>query len=102
MSSVHFSPLTAISPIDGRYSSTTRALSGYFSEYALIQYRIRVEVEYFIALTTLLPELSNFPAQAIPSLRKLYTAFNEEAALKVKEVEKITNHDVKAIEYFVK
>jgi adenylosuccinate lyase len=102
LSSLRFSPLTAISPIDGRYSSTTRALATYFSEYALIHHRVRVEVEYFIALTTLLPELSEFPSGAIPALRKLYTAFNEEAALKVKEVEKITNHDVKAIEYFVK
>jgi adenylosuccinate lyase len=99
---VHLTPLTAISPIDGRYSATTRPLSAYFSEYALIQHRIKVEVEYFIALTTLLPELSEFPEAAIPSLRKLYTAFNEEAAMKVKEFEKITNHDVKAIEYFVK
>jgi adenylosuccinate lyase len=99
---VHLTPLTAISPIDGRYSATTRPLSAYFSEYALIQYRIRIEVEYFIALTTLLPELSEFPEPAIPAMRKLYTAFNEEAALKVKEFEKITNHDVKAIEYFVK
>jgi adenylosuccinate lyase len=102
LSLAHLTPLTAISPIDGRYSATTRALSAYFSEYALIQSRIRVEVEYFIALTTLLPELSDFPEAAIPELRKLYTSFNEEAAQKVKEVEKITNHDVKAIEYFVK
>ena len=102
MSTAHLTPLTAISPIDGRYASTTRALAPYFSEYALIQYRIRVEVEYFIALTTLLPELADFPASELPGLRKLYIAFNEEAAIKVKEVEKITNHDVKAIEYFVK
>lgn len=99
---MQLTPLTAISPIDGRYSRTTRTLSPYFSEYALIQYRVRVEVEYFIALTTLLPELSGFPTSGHSTLRKLYTNFNEEAAQKVKEVEKITNHDVKAIEYFVK
>lgn len=102
LSTDRLTPLTAISPIDGRYSLTTRALAPYFSEYALIHYRIRVEVEYFIALTTLLPELSDFPSEGHSSLRKLYTGFNEEAATKVKELEKITNHDVKAIEYFIK
>jgi adenylosuccinate lyase len=99
---VQLTPLTAISPIDGRYSRTTRNLAPYFSEYALIQYRVRVEVEYFIALTTLLPELSGFPAPALAAMRTLYTNFNETAAQKVKEFEKITNHDVKAVEYFVK
>lgn len=99
---MQLTPLTAISPVDGRYSRTTRNLAPYFSEYALIQYRVRVEVEYFIALTTLLPELSGFPAPALAAMRTLYTNFSESAAQKVKETEKITNHDVKAVEYFVK
>ena len=95
--------LSAISPIDGRYSKKTESLKQYFSEEALIKYRILVEVEYFIALCNLpLPQLKEFPAKKIQLLRKLYTDFNNEDAKKIKEIESITNHDVKAVEYFIK
>ena len=95
--------LSAISPIDGRYSKKTESLKQYFSEEALIKYRILVEVEYFIALCNLpLPQLKEFPAKKIQLLRKLYTDFNNEDAKKIKEIEAITNHDVKAVEYFIK
>ncbi len=95
--------LTAISPIDGRYYKQVSELSNYFSEYALIYYRVYVEVEYFIALCELpLPQLSGIDKKYYPSLRKIYEDFNEEDALKIKETEKVTNHDVKAVEYFVK
>jgi adenylosuccinate lyase len=100
---VQLNPLTAISPVDGRYFSITKPLSPYFSEYALIQYRIRVEVEYFIALTEFhLPELAAFPKEKLPLLRSLYQNFSESAALEIKEIEKKTNHDVKAVEYYLK
>ena len=95
--------LTAISPIDGRYRSKTAALDQYFSEYALIQYRVRVEVEYFIALCQLpLPQLASFPKELFPRLREIYRTFSVEDAARVKEIESITNHDVKAVEYFIK
>lgn len=95
--------LTAISPLDGRYFSVTEPLSPYFSEYALQRYRIRVEIEYFIALCEKpLPELLAFPAGKITSLRLLYQHFDEAAASGIKEIEKTTNHDVKAIEYYLK
>ena len=95
--------LSAISPIDGRYSKKTESLKQYFSEEALIKYRILVEVEYFIALCNLpLPQLKEFPAKKIQLLRKLYTDFNNEDAKKIKEIEAITNHDVKAVEYLIK
>lgn len=95
--------LTAVSPIDGRYHSKTEALSPYFSEYALMRYRVRVEIEYFIALCELpLPQLSDFPHDAFSKLRSLYTDFSEADAARVKEIESVTNHDVKAIEYFIK
>ncbi len=96
-------PLQAVSPIDGRYSSQTSNLSPYFSELGLIKYRIRVEVEYFIALCELpLPQLVNFDSSNYEALRKLYTGFSEADAERIKDTEKVTNHDVKAVEYFIK
>ena len=95
--------LTAISPIDGRYREKTELLSEYFSEYALIRYRVRVEIEYFIALCELpLPQLVDFPKESIESLRRIYLDFSTADALRVKDIEKVTNHDVKAVEYFIK
>jgi adenylosuccinate lyase len=99
---VQLNPLTAISPLDGRYSGTTKPLAPYFSEYALIYYRVRVEVEYFIALTYALPELSDFSKDLEGNLRSLYENFTEADAVAIKEIEKTTNHDVKAVEYFLK
>ena len=100
---MHLNSLTAISPIDGRYFQTTSPLSKYFSEYALMQYRIRVEIEYFIALCEWpLPELKSFPKEKFAVLRSLYTGFDESSAEKIKTIEKTTGHDVKAIEYFLK
>ncbi|MBE0649789.1 MAG: adenylosuccinate lyase [Bacteroidales bacterium] len=100
---MEFSPLTTVSPIDGRYYSKTVSLSEYFSEYALFKYRTRVEVEYFIALCNLpLPELKSVNHAKFPILRKVYEEFSVECARKIKEIEKTTNHDVKAVEYFVK
>lgn len=96
-------PLTAISPIDGRYFQTTQPLAAYFSEYALIRYRLRVEIEYFIALCELpLPELKDFPKESLPALRRLYEEAGMDAANAIKEIEKTTNHDVKAVEYYLK
>ncbi len=95
--------LTAISPVDGRYRGKTENLADYFSEFALIRYRIRVEIEYFIALCELpLPQLADFDHSLFPSLRKIYEDFDENDARRVKEIESITNHDVKAVEYFIK
>ena len=95
--------LNAITPIDGRYSEKTESLKQYFSEAALIKYRLLVEVEYFIALCNLpLPQLKEFPAKKHQLLRKLNTDFNNEDAKKIKDIEGITNHDVKAVEYFIK
>ena len=95
--------LKAISPIDGRYADKTTSLVPFFSEMALICYRVQVEVEYFIALCELpLPQLADFPKERYADLRKLYQNFTEEEALKVKEIEQTTNHDVKAVEYFIK
>jgi len=100
---MNLSLLTAISPVDGRYRSKTEAYATYFSEYALIRYRVLVEVEYFIALCEIpLKQLVQVPASVFPKLRSLYVNFTEEDALKVKKIESITNHDVKAIEYFLK
>jgi adenylosuccinate lyase len=100
---VELSPLTAISPVDGRYHPQTKALSLYFSEAALIKYRVRVEIEYFIALVELpLPQLNRFESQNIGVLRRMAAAFSPADARTVKEIEKITNHDVKAVEYFLK
>ena len=95
--------LTAISPIDGRYRGKTDTLAEYFSEYALIRYRIRVEIEYFIALCELpLPQLQDFDHSLFEPLRDIYRNFTEEDAQRVKDIEKVTNHDVKAVEYFIK
>ncbi len=95
--------LTAISPIDGRYRGKTEPLAAYFSEYALIRYRIRVEIEYFIALCELpLPQLKGFDHALFPRLREIYGNFDEAGAARVKEIESITNHDVKAVEYYIK
>jgi len=100
---VHLNPLTAISPVDGRYFETTRPLIPYFSEYALMRYRILVEIEYFIALCELpLAQLKSFPKDKSGSLRKIYEGFTEDDAQQIKEIEKTTNHDVKAVEYFIK
>ena len=95
--------LTAISPIDGRYRNKTAALAPYFSEYALMKYRTRVEIEYFIALCEIpLPQLADFDQRHFPALRAIYEQFSEADAARVKEIESVTNHDVKAIEYFIK
>ena len=95
--------LTAISPIDGRYRNKTQALAGYFSEYALIRYRVRVEIEYFISLCELpLPQLERFDHSLFERLRNIYRRFDEQHAQRVKDIEKVTNHDVKAVEYFLK
>ena len=95
--------LTAISPIDGRYRGKTAELANYFSEYALIKYRVQVEIEYFIALCELpLPQLKNFDTTLFTQLRSIYQEFSEDDAQRVKDIEKVTNHDVKAVEYFIK
>ncbi|MGO3182079.1 MAG: adenylosuccinate lyase [Aequorivita sp.] len=95
--------LQAISPIDGRYASKTSSLIPYFSEEALIRYRVQVEIEYFISLVELdLPQLSDFDKNLFSELRKLYLDFSVQDAIKIKETEKVTNHDVKAVEYFIK
>ena len=95
--------LTAVSPIDGRYRSKTEPLAAYFSEYALMKYRVRVEIEYFISLCELpLPQLAAFPHEHFATLRGLYEHFTEADGNRVKEIESVTNHDVKAIEYFIK
>jgi adenylosuccinate lyase len=96
-------PLSAISPIDGRYRNTAASLAGYFSEFALIKYRVFVEIEYFIALCQHpLPQLQNFDKNETEKLRAIYKNFSEDDAENIKEIEKITNHDVKAVEYFIK
>jgi len=101
--SMTLTPLSAISPIDGRYRNTTAQLAAYFSEYALIKYRVFVEVEYFIALYKHpLPQLSNLDAIVPEKLRDIYRNFSEADAESIKEIEKTTNHDVKAVEYFIK
>lgn len=95
--------LTAVSPIDGRYRNKTERLADYFSEYALIRYRICVEIEYFITLCELpLPQLASFNHDLFEQLRDIYRKFDESGAARVKEIEKTTNHDVKAVEYFIK
>ncbi|MCR5780510.1 MAG: adenylosuccinate lyase [Bacteroidaceae bacterium] len=100
---MELSPLTATSPIDGRYRSKTQSLDQYFSEYALIRYRVRVEIEYFIFLCELpLPQLASFPHDLFPQLRAIYKDFSLDDAQRVKDIEAVTNHDVKAVEYFIK
>ncbi|HTI61441.1 adenylosuccinate lyase [Mucilaginibacter sp.] len=96
-------PLSAISPIDGRYRNTTEKLADYFSEYALIKYRVFVEIEYFIALCEYpLPQLQDYDKNVSEKLRGIYQNFSENDAQSIKDIEKITNHDVKAVEYFIK
>jgi adenylosuccinate lyase len=96
-------PLTAISPIDGRYHAKTKKLAAYFSEFGLIRYRVQIEVEYFIALSqTEIPIFKSFPSDKLADLRAIYLNFTEEDANWIKNSEKITNHDVKAVEYFLK
>lgn len=100
---MQLSQLTAISPIDGRYRGKCESLDMYFSEYALIRYRVRVEVEYFIALCELpLPQLAGVPADCFGRLRAIYRDFSIADAERIKEIEAVTNHDVKAVEYFLK
>ena len=95
--------LTAISPVDGRYRSKCERLDEFFSEYALIRYRVKVEVEYFIALCELpLPALKGVDHAVFAELRKIYEDFTVEDATRIKEIESVTNHDVKAVEYFLK
>jgi adenylosuccinate lyase len=97
------SPLFAISPVDGRYRSKAEPYAAYFSEYALIRYRVQVEVEYFIALCKLpLEQLKDVDSNVFPALQKIYTDFTEEDAQRIKTIEQTTNHDVKAVEYFLK
>lgn len=97
------SSLLNISPIDGRYQAQAKALSEFFSEFALIKYRVKIEIEYFIALCNLpLPQLQEFNKDNYSWLRKIYENFSIEDAQQIKEIEKITNHDVKAVEYFIK
>jgi adenylosuccinate lyase len=99
---VQLTSLTAISPIDGRYFKTTNSLAPFFSEYGLMRYRVLVEIEYFIALTYALPELASYPKNKEATLRDVYKNFSEQDAQSIKEIEKTTNHDVKAVEYFLK
>jgi adenylosuccinate lyase len=99
---VQLTTLTAISPVDGRYFKTAGVLSSYFSEFGLIKYRVRVEIEYFIALTYVITELRHFPKENRPRLRSIYQQFSEVDANVIKEIEQTTNHDVKAVEYFIK
>ena len=97
------SPLTAITPIDGRYVKKTYSLQSYFSESALIKFRVQVEIEYFIALcNSSIKQLKTFPVNKFSELRNLYINFTEEQAQRIKDIEKTTNHDVKAVEYFIK
>src|SRR5690606_16339648 len=96
-------PLISISPIDGRYHVKTKELNNFFSEFALFKYRTQIEVEYFIALCEIpLPNLTDFPKEMITTLRNWYKSFSLQDAIKIKEIESVTNHDVKAVEYFIK
>jgi len=100
---MNLNALTAISPVDGRYRRAGKELATYFSEYALIRYRVRVEIEYFIALCEIpLPQLENIDKSLYTTLRAIYIDFTEEDAQAIKDIEKVTNHDVKAVEYFIK
>ena len=100
---MNLNALTAISPVDGRYRRAGKELAAYFSEYALIRYRVRVEIEYFIALCEIpLPQLKDIDKSLYPTLRAIYLDFTEADAQAIKDIEKVTNHDVKAVEYFIK
>lgn len=100
---MYLDTLTAVSPVDGRYRNKTESLADYFSEFALIRYRVRVEIEYFITLCEIpLPQLAKINHNQLAELRKIYLEMNEKDAERVKDIEKVTNHDVKAVEYFIK
>lgn len=99
---MQLNPLTAISPIDGRYFETVKPLAPYFSEFGLMRYRVLVEIEYLIAMSATVPELEDFPAHMINDIRRIYKNFTEQHAAEIKVIEKTTNHDVKAVEYFIK
>ena len=100
---MNLTPLNAVTPIDGRYISKTSSLQEYFSESALIKFRVQVEIEYFIALcNSSILQLNLFPNEKFSVLRNLYLNFSEEDAIRIKEIESITNHDVKAVEYYIK
>jgi adenylosuccinate lyase len=99
---VQLNPLSAISPIDGRYFEIVKPLTPYFSEFGLMRYRIQVEIEYLIALSATVSEMEDFPVHKLNAIRKIYKQFKESDAKKIKEIEKTTNHDVKAVEYFIK
>ncbi|TSA34367.1 MAG: adenylosuccinate lyase [Porphyromonadaceae bacterium] len=100
---MNLTELTAISPVDGRYRNKTHELASYFSEWALIKYRLQVEIEYFLVLCELpLPQLLDFPKQKISSVKSIYLNFAPDDGIRIKEIERITNHDVKAIEYYLK
>lgn len=99
---MELNPLTAISPVDGRYFETVKPLASYFSEYALMQYRVQIEIEYLIALSGVVSELEDFPVYRIKDIRSIYKNFSEKNAEEIKQIEKTTNHDVKALEYFIK
>jgi adenylosuccinate lyase len=99
---VQLNPLTAISPVDGRYFDTVKPLAPYFSEYGLMKYRLQIEIEYLIALSATVQELEDFPVHLLADIRRIYKNFTEGHAVVIKEIEKITNHDVKAVEYFIK
>lgn len=99
---MQLNPLTAISPIDGRYFETVKPLAPYFSEFGLMRYRVQVEIEYLIALSATLTELEDFPVHMLNDIRRIYKNFSEFHAQEIKDIEKTTNHDVKAVEYFIK
>ena len=99
---MQLNPLTAISPIDGRYFETVKPLTPYFSEFGLMRYRVQVEIEYLIAMSATVAELEDFPVHMLNDIRKIYKNFTEYHAGEIKEIEKITNHDVKAVEYYIK
>ena len=99
---MNLKPITAISPIDGRYYQSVKSLTAYFSEFGWIRYRVQVEIEYLIAMSATVSELEDFPAHMLGDIRKIYKNFTEHHAEEVKEIEKITNHDVKAVEYYIK
>lgn len=99
---VDLNVLTAISPVDGRYFEMVKPLTPYFSEYGLMRYRLEVEVEYFISMSATVTELEDFPVHTLNDIRKIYKQFSEKDATEIKEIEKTTNHDVKAVEYFIK
>ena len=100
---MNLTTLNAISPIDGRYRSKIEGLSAFFSEEALIKYRVKIEIEYFIALCQIpLPQLQRFDSALFSTLKAIYENFSTQDALRIKEIEAVTNHDVKAVEYFIK